>query len=262
MAFLDEGQDDLVVDDEPNARGAGFGGPQRRRQQYLVRRLIGGRRRRLGFTDPDRDRVPGLPRGTLRPGAAQLRRGRRDDHAAVEQSGRTSSTCSMASSGSSSSLDAQQEVLRQRDTSQTLLDRANDIGAAGPDARRPERRHPDPDLAAGRSQLDRPERHARQPPERRPAPRSPRSATRWAPSMRATSSGPRSASPRSRRSSTTRASTRRTLPNGKFMPANATDYLNQTTLVTKLNVLTGQTVDHRGRPWPAARLRPRSGTRR
>ena len=31
------------------------------------------------------------------------------------------------------------------------------------------------------------------------------------------------------------------LPNGKFMPANATDFLNQTTLVTKLNTLTGQT---------------------
>jgi hypothetical protein len=31
------------------------------------------------------------------------------------------------------------------------------------------------------------------------------------------------------------------LPNGKFMPANATDFLDQTTLVTKLNALTGQT---------------------
>ena len=31
------------------------------------------------------------------------------------------------------------------------------------------------------------------------------------------------------------------LPNGRFMPANATDFLDQTTLVTKLNALTGQT---------------------
>ena len=31
------------------------------------------------------------------------------------------------------------------------------------------------------------------------------------------------------------------LPPGKFMPANATDYLNQATLVTKLNAITGQT---------------------
>ena len=30
------------------------------------------------------------------------------------------------------------------------------------------------------------------------------------------------------------------LPPGKFMPANATDYLNQATLVTKLNAITGQ----------------------
>ncbi len=31
------------------------------------------------------------------------------------------------------------------------------------------------------------------------------------------------------------------LPAGKFMPANATDFLNQATLVTKLNAITGQT---------------------
>ncbi len=31
------------------------------------------------------------------------------------------------------------------------------------------------------------------------------------------------------------------LPPGKFMPANATDFLNQATLVTKLNAITGQT---------------------
>jgi hypothetical protein len=36
------------------------------------------------------------------------------------------------------------------------------------------------------------------------------------------------------------------LPAGKFMPANATDYLNQTTLVTKLNALTGQTATSGG----------------
>jgi hypothetical protein len=31
------------------------------------------------------------------------------------------------------------------------------------------------------------------------------------------------------------------LPPGNFMPSNATDYLNQTTLVTKLNAITGTT---------------------
>ena len=36
------------------------------------------------------------------------------------------------------------------------------------------------------------------------------------------------------------------LPNGRFMPANATDYLNQTTLVSKLNTLTGQTATTTG----------------
>jgi hypothetical protein len=36
------------------------------------------------------------------------------------------------------------------------------------------------------------------------------------------------------------------LPNGKFMPANATDFLDQTTLVTKLNALTGQTTSPTG----------------
>ena len=55
------------------------------------------------------------------------------------------------------------------------------------------------------------------------------------------------------------------LPPGKFMPANATDYLNQATLVTKLNAITGQTattggvhgllagIDHDRRDHPAAR---------
>ena len=36
------------------------------------------------------------------------------------------------------------------------------------------------------------------------------------------------------------------LPNGRFMPANATDYLDQTNLVTKLNALTGQTTSTTG----------------
>ena len=41
MAFLDEEQDDLVVADEPERPRRRVGGPQRRRQQFLVRRLIG-----------------------------------------------------------------------------------------------------------------------------------------------------------------------------------------------------------------------------
>ena len=41
LAFLDEEQDDLVVADEPERPRRRVGGPQRRRQQYLVRRLIG-----------------------------------------------------------------------------------------------------------------------------------------------------------------------------------------------------------------------------
>jgi hypothetical protein len=41
LAFLDEGQDDLVIDDEPGRPRRRVGGPQRRRQQFLARRLIG-----------------------------------------------------------------------------------------------------------------------------------------------------------------------------------------------------------------------------
>ena len=48
-----------------------------------------------------------------------------------EQSGKDFFNLLNGSSGASSSLDAQQEVLRQRDTSQTLLDRADDLSAPG-----------------------------------------------------------------------------------------------------------------------------------
>src|SRR5215213_11551021 len=41
LAFLDGEQDDVVVADEPERPRRRVGGPQRRRQQYLVRRLIG-----------------------------------------------------------------------------------------------------------------------------------------------------------------------------------------------------------------------------
>src|SRR6476661_1933394 len=41
LAFLDEEQDDLVIEDEPERPRRRAGGAQRRRQQFLVRRLIG-----------------------------------------------------------------------------------------------------------------------------------------------------------------------------------------------------------------------------
>ena len=48
-----------------------------------------------------------------------------------EQSGRDFFNLLNGSGDTSSSLDAQQEVLRQRDTSQTLLDRANQVSTPG-----------------------------------------------------------------------------------------------------------------------------------
>ena len=130
MAFLDEGQDDLMVDDEPERPRRRVGGPQRRRQQFLARRLIGVGVA-LGFLILI---VIGF-RGCLEARSDRALRNYDADVATImqqsEQSGRDFFNLLNGSSGSSSSLDAQQEVLRQRDTSQTLLDRANDLSAPG-----------------------------------------------------------------------------------------------------------------------------------
>ena len=130
LAFLDEEQDDLVVTDEPERPRRRVGGP-REATSAISRPTPDRRRHRPRLPDPDRDRVPGLPRGTLRPGAPQLRLGRRDDHAAVgaERQGLLQPAQRLEQHLQLTRRPAGGP--RQRDTSQTLLDRAHDISTPG-----------------------------------------------------------------------------------------------------------------------------------
>jgi CARDB len=253
LAFLDEEQEeDLLVDEEPPERPRRrVGGPQRRRQQFLVRRLIGvgvG----IGFLILI---VIGF-RGCLEARSDRALRNYDSDIASVmqqsEQSGKDFFNLLNGTGGTSSSLDAQQEVLRQRDTSQTLLDRAEEVSTPG-------QMH-DADTAVlqtltlRRDALSSIAQNVTQ-----AAPRtqsgSATQATGNAIDAITEAMGSLYASdvlwtqigkPEMEKVLKDEGVDAPPLPNGNFMPANATDFLNQTTLVTKLNALTGATTTTSG----------------
>jgi CARDB len=239
LAFLDEEQDDLVVADEPERPRRRVGGPQRRRQQFLVRRLIG-----VGVGLAFLILIVIGIRGCLEARSDRALRNYTSDVATImqqsEQSGKDFFNLLNSSSGTSSSLDAQQEVLRQRDTSQTLLDRADDIGAPGQmhDAQNAVIQT----LTLRRDALSSIAQNVTQ--------ATARTQTGNAISAISNAMGSLYASdvlwtqigkPEIENVLDDEGVNATQLPNGKFMPANATDYLNQTTLITKLNALTGQT---------------------
>ena len=156
-----------------------------------------------------------------------------------EQSGKDFFNLLNASTGASSSLDAQQEVLRQRDTSQTLLDRADDINTPGQmhDAQNAVIQT----LTLRRDALSSIAQNVTQATAR----------TQTGDAIKAISDAMGSlyasdvlwtqiGKPEIQNVLDDEGVESTPLPNGNFMPANATDYLNQTTLVTKLNALTGQ----------------------
>ena len=238
MAFLDEGQDDVVVAEEPERPRRRVGGPQRRRQQYLVRRLIG-----VGIGVAFLILIVIGFRGCLEARSDRALRNYDSDVATImqqsEQSGKDFFNLLNASTGSSSSLDAQQEVLRQRDTSQTLLDRAHDINTPGQmhDAQNAVIQT----LTLRRDALSSIAQNVTQATAR----------TQTGDAIKAISDAMGSlyasdvlwtqiGKPEIQNVLDDEGVESTPLPNGRFMPANATDYLNQTTLVTKLNTLTGQ----------------------
>jgi hypothetical protein len=240
VAFLDEEQDDLVVADEPPERPRRrVGGPQRRRQQYLVRRLIG-----VGVGLAFLILIVIAFRGCLEARSDRALRNYDSDIASVmqqsEQSGKDFFNLLNGSGSTSSSLDAQQEVLRQRDTSQTLLERAEQISTPG-------QMH-DADNAVIQTLTLR--RDALSSIAQNVTQATARTQTTNAISAISNAMGSLYASdilwtqigkPEIQKVLDDEGVDGAPLPNGKFMPANATDYLNQTTLVTKLNALTGQT---------------------
>ena len=175
---------DLVVADEPERPRRRVGGPQRRRQQFLVRRLIGvgvG----LGFLILIVIGIRGCLEARSDRGLRNYTSGRRHDHAAV----RAARQGLLRPAGQLRWLELARRQEPGPGPARQLRDAARP-GARdrrpGPDGRCPERRHPHPDAASRRPQHDRGERPAGDGATPRPAMRSRRSATRWAPSMRAT----------------------------------------------------------------------------
>jgi hypothetical protein len=239
LAFLDSEEDELVLEDEPPERPRRrSGGPQRRRQQYLVRRLIG-----VGVGIAFLILIVIGFRGCLEARSDRALRNYDSDVATImqqsEQSGRDFFNLLNSSGGTSSSLDAQQEVLRQRDTSQTLLDRAHDIGAPGQmhDAQNAViqtltlRRDALSSIAQNVTQAT-----ARTQTGNAIGAISDAMGSLYASDVLWTQIG----KPEIEKVLDDEGVDGAPLPNGKFMPANATDFLDQTTLVTKLNALTGQ----------------------
>jgi len=236
----EEQEEDLLVDDDPPERPRRRGGgPQRRRQQFLVRRLIG-----VGVGVAFLILIVIGIRGCLEARSDRALRNYDSDIASImqqsEQSGRDFFNLLNGSGTTSSSLDAQQEVLRQRDTSQTLLDRADQVST-------PSQMH-DADTAVIQTLTLR--RDALSSIAQNVTQATARTQTGNAVKAISDAMGSLYASdvlwtqigkPEMEKVLNDEGVDAPPLPNGNFMPANATDFLNQTTLVTKLNALTGQT---------------------
>jgi hypothetical protein len=244
LAFLDEEQDELVVDEEPERPRRRVGGPQRRRQQFLVRRLIG-----VGVGLAFLILIVIGIRGCLEARSDRALRNYDSDVATImqqsEQSGKDFFNLLNGSGGTSSSLDAQQEVLRQRDTSQTLLDRANDIGAPGQmhDAQNAVIQT----LTLRRDALSSIAQNVTQAAARTQTTNAIQAISNAMGSLYASDVlWTQIGKPEIQNVLDDEGVESTPLPNGRFMPANATDYLNQTTLVTKINTLTGQTASTSG----------------
>jgi CARDB len=129
LAFLDEEQEDLVVQDEAPRPRRRVGGPQRRRQQFLVRRLIG-----VGVGLAFLILIVIGFRGCLEARSDRGLRNYASDIGTIMQQSEQSGTDFfelLNSPSGSGSLDVKNQVLAQRDASQNLLDRAHDISVPG-----------------------------------------------------------------------------------------------------------------------------------
>jgi hypothetical protein len=238
LGFLDEEQDDLVVADEPERPRRRVGGPQRRRQQYLVRRLIG-----VGVGLAFLILVVIGIRGCLDARSDRALRNYDSSVATImqqsEQSGKDFFQLLSGPSGSSS-VDVQNQVFAQRDASSTLLDRAQGLSAPG-------QMH---DAQAAVEQTLTLRRNALTAIAANVTQAAARTQTADAITTIGNAMGSLYASdvlwtqigkPDIQKVLKDKGVDGQPLPPGNFMPANATDYLDQTTLVTKLNAITGNT---------------------
>jgi hypothetical protein len=238
LAFLDEEQDDLVVAEEPERPRRRVGGPQRRRQQFLVRRLIG-----VGVGLAFLILIVIGIRGCLEARSDRALRNYDSNIATImqqsEQSGKDFFELLNAPSGSSS-IDVRNQVLAQRDASSTLLDRADGLSTPGQmhDAQSAVVQA----LTLRRNALDAIASNVTQ--------AAARTQTGSAITQINDAMGSLYASdilwtqlgaPEIKKVLQDEGVDGQPLPPGKFMPSNATDFLNQATLVTKLDAITGQT---------------------
>jgi hypothetical protein len=236
LAFLDEEQDDVVVADEPERPRRRVGGPQRRRQQFLVRRLIG-----VGVGLAFLILVVIGIRGCLQARSDRALRNYDSSVATImqqsEQSGKDFFQL-LSSPSSSSSVDVQNQVLAQRDASSSLLDRAQSLSVPG-------QMH---DAQAAVEQTLTLRRNALTAIASNVTQAAARTQTADAITTISNAMGSLYASdilwtqigkPDIQKVLKDAGVDGQPLPPGNFMPANATDYLDQTTLVTKLNAITG-----------------------
>jgi hypothetical protein len=239
LAFLDEEQDELVVADEPERPRRRVGGPQRRRQQYLVRRLIG-----VGIGLAFLILIVLGFRGCLEARSDRALRSYTSSVASLmqqsEQSGKDFFELLNGPSGSSS-LDVKNQILAQRDNSQALLDRAEDLDAPGQMDNA--QSAVDLTLTLRRNALDVIASNVQQAAARTQTANAISNITDAMGSMYASDIiWTQVGAPEIKKVDQDEGVNVDTpLPVGKFMPSNATDFLDQTSLVTKINSITGQT---------------------
>ncbi len=229
----------MVVADEPDRPRRRVGGPQRRRQQYLVRRLIG-----VGVGLAFLILVVIGFRGCLKARSDRALRNYDSNVATIMQQSQQSGTGFFqllnSPSGASSSVDVQNQVLAQRDASTSLLDRADSLSVPG-------QMH---DAQAAVEQTLTLRRDALTAIASNVTQAAARSQTADAITTISNAMGSLYASdilwtqigkPDIQKVLKDEGVEGQPLPPGNFMPANATDYLDQTNLVTKLNAITGNT---------------------
>jgi hypothetical protein len=239
LAFLDSEQDEAVLEDEPERPRRRVGGPQRRRQQFLVRRLIG-----VGIGLAFLILVVLGFRGCLEARSDRALSNYTSSVVSImqqsEQSGKDFfDLLNAPSDDSSSSLDVKNQILAQRDNSQALLDRAQDLDTPGQmhDAQSAV----ELTLTLRRDALDAVASNVQQAAARTQTANAISKITDAMGSLYASDIiWTQVGAPEIKKVDDEEGIDAPALPAGKFMPSNATDFLDQTSLVTKLNSITGQ----------------------
>jgi hypothetical protein len=243
LAFLDEEQDDVVVADEPERPRRRVGGPQRRRQQFLVRRLIG-----VGVGLAFLILIVIGFRGCLEARSDRALRNYDSSIATImqqsEQSGKDFFGV-LSDPSSSDPLQVKNQVLAQRDASTSLLDRAESLDTPGQMS----------DAQAAVEQTLTLRRNALSAIAANVTQAAARTQTADALTTIENAMGSLYASdilwtqigkPDITQVLKDEGVEGQPLPPGNFMPANATDYLDQATLITKLGAITGSATSTTG----------------